>query len=78
MRKVSDKGMFDFKDDEIRPGTYDVELANAPGFHVEKLLAKGAKTAGQTIEIGGGGKRATGLHRHSRPGANQWSRAARR
>ncbi len=53
--KVSDKGMFDFKDDEIRPGTYDVELANAPGFHVKKLLAKGAKTAGQTIEIGGGG-----------------------
>ena len=52
---VSDKGMFDFKDDEIRPGAYDVELANAPGIHVKKLLAKGARTAGRTIEIGPGG-----------------------
>ena len=52
--EVSDKGMFDFKDDEIGPGTYDVELTNSPGFHVTKLIAKGAKTAGQTIEIAGG------------------------
>ncbi|HZM11370.1 MAG TPA: carboxypeptidase-like regulatory domain-containing protein [Candidatus Limnocylindrales bacterium] len=52
---VSDKGMFDFADEEIRPGTYDVELANAPGFQVKTLLAKGAKTSGRTLEIGGGG-----------------------
>ena len=53
--QVSDKGMFDFADEEIRPGTYDVRLANAPGFHVKTLLAKGAKTAGHTLEIRGGG-----------------------
>ncbi len=53
--RVSDKGLFDFKDDEIRPGIYDVELANAHGFQVEKLLAKGAKTRGRTIEIAAGG-----------------------
>ena len=52
---VSDKGLFDFKDDDIRPGTYDGELANAPGIHVKKLLAKGARTRGRTIEIGSGG-----------------------
>ena len=52
--EVSDKGFFDFKDNEIRPGTYDVELANAPGFQIRSLVAKGAKTAGRTIEIGSG------------------------
>ena len=41
--EVSDKGLFDFKDDEIRPGTYDVELANGSGFQVKSLLAKGAR-----------------------------------
>ena len=53
--EVSDKGFFDFKDNEIRPGTYDVELANAPGFQIRSLVTKGAKTAGRTLEIGGGG-----------------------
>jgi hypothetical protein len=52
--EVSDKGMFDFKDDEIRPGTYEVLLANAPGFQIKSIIAKGAKTVGQTIEISGG------------------------
>jgi len=53
--EVSDKGMFDFKDSEIRPGSYDVLLLNAPGFQVKGLLAKGARTVGQTLEISGGG-----------------------
>jgi 5-hydroxyisourate hydrolase-like protein (transthyretin family) len=52
--EISDKGFFDFKDSEIRPGTYDVELANAPEFKIKSLVAKGAKTAGRTIEIGSG------------------------
>jgi 5-hydroxyisourate hydrolase-like protein (transthyretin family) len=52
--EVSDKGFFDFKDSEIRPGTYDVELANAPGYQIKSLVAKGAKTAERTIEIGSG------------------------
>ncbi len=53
--QVSDKGMFDFADDEVRPGTYNVELANSPGFQIKKLIARGARTVGRTIEIGGGG-----------------------
>jgi 5-hydroxyisourate hydrolase-like protein (transthyretin family) len=55
MAEVSAKGLFDFKDNEIRPGTYDVQLGNAPGFQVKSLLAKGARAAGQTLEIGGSG-----------------------
>jgi 5-hydroxyisourate hydrolase-like protein (transthyretin family) len=52
--EVSDKGMFDFKDDEIRPGTYEVVLGNAPGFQVKSMIAKGAKAVGQSLEITGG------------------------
>lgn len=52
--EVSDKGLFDFKDDEVRPGRYEVVLSNAPGFQIKSMIAKGAKTVGQTIEISGG------------------------
>lgn len=52
--EVSNKGLFDFRDSEIRTGTYDVFLANAPGFQLKTLLAKGARTVGQTLEISGG------------------------
>lgn len=52
--EVSDKGLFDFKDDEVFPGRFEVVLSNAPGFQIKSLIAKGAKTVGQTIEISGG------------------------
>jgi hypothetical protein len=52
--EVNSKGTFDFGDAEIRPGTYDVVLNNAPGFQVKSLLAKGARVPGKTIEISGG------------------------
>jgi hypothetical protein len=52
--EVSNKGLFDFKDDEVRPGRYEVVLANAPGFQIKSMIAKGAKTVGQSIEISGG------------------------
>lgn len=52
--EVSDKGLFDFKDDEVRPGTYEVVLANAPGFQIKSMIAKGAKAVGQSLEITGG------------------------
>jgi 5-hydroxyisourate hydrolase-like protein (transthyretin family) len=52
--EVSDKGMFDFKDDEIRPGTYEIVLGNAPGFQIKSMIAKGAKAVGQSLEITGG------------------------
>jgi 5-hydroxyisourate hydrolase-like protein (transthyretin family) len=52
--EVTAKGTFDFSDTEIRPGTYDVVLSNAPGFQIKSLLAKGARVARQTLEISGG------------------------
>jgi protocatechuate 3,4-dioxygenase beta subunit len=52
--EVSPKGAFDFGDAEIRPGTYDVALNNAPGFQLKNLLAKGARVSGKTLEISGG------------------------
>ena len=52
--EVTAKGTFDFGDAEIRPGTYDVALNNAPGFQVKTLLAKGARVSGKTLEISGG------------------------
>ena len=52
--EVTAKGNFDFGDAEIRPGTYDVVLNNAPGFQVKSLLAKGARVPGKTIEISSG------------------------
>ena len=52
--EVTPRGSFDFGDAEIRPGTYDVVLNNAPGFQVKSLLAKGARVPGKTLEISGG------------------------
>src|ERR1019366_1623790 len=52
--EVTAKGTFDFSDTEIRPGTYDVMLNNAPDFQIKSLLAKGARVVGQTLEISGG------------------------
>ena len=52
--EVTAKGTFAFGDAEIRPGTYDVLLNNAPGFQVKSLLAKGARVPGKTLEISGG------------------------
>jgi hypothetical protein len=52
--EVSPKGAFDFGDADIRPGTYDVALNNAPGFQVKSLLAKGARVSGKTLEISAG------------------------
>jgi len=52
--EVTAKGTFDFGDSEIRPGTYEVVLNNAPGFQVKGLLAKGARVVGKTLEISGG------------------------
>lgn len=52
--EVSNKGLFDFKDTEIRPGTYDVFLDNAPGFQLKSMMAKGARATGQALEISGG------------------------
>lgn len=52
--EVSDKGLFDFKDSEIRPGTYDVQMGNGSGFQLKSMVAKGARTVGRTIEVSAG------------------------
>jgi 5-hydroxyisourate hydrolase-like protein (transthyretin family) len=49
--EVNAKGNFDFNDMEVRPGTYDIVLNNAPGFQIKSMLAKGARAVGQTLEI---------------------------
>jgi hypothetical protein len=51
--EVTAKGNFDFNEMEVRPGTYDVVLNNAPGVQIKSMLAKGARAVGQTLEISG-------------------------
>ena len=55
---IDEKGSFDFRSDDVRPGRYLVALENANGFFLYKLSATGAKVAGHTLEISG----ATGVH----------------
>jgi len=52
--EVNSRGNFDFSEMEIRPGSYDIALNNAPGFQIKSLLAKGAQVEGKTLEISGG------------------------
>ena len=50
---ISDKEQFDFSKDAVRPGRYNVLLANARGFFLSKLSATGAKIVGRTLDISG-------------------------
>jgi len=50
---LSNKGEFDFKSDDVRPGHYLVALDNASGFFLKQLSATGAKVQGRVIEISG-------------------------
>ena len=50
---ISDKGAFDFKSDDVRPGRYIVALDNADGFFLKQLTATGANLKGRVIEISG-------------------------
>ena len=52
---ITDKGEFDFRSDEVRPGRYVIALENLSGFFLQKLTATGAKVMGRTIEIGSTG-----------------------
>ena len=59
---ISEKGEFDFKADDIRPGRYVVALEGASGFFLQKLSVTGAKIVGRTLEISGAGSvRITGV-----------------
>jgi hypothetical protein len=52
---IADRGEFDFKSDDVRPGRYLVALENTSGFFLQKLTATGAKVIGRTLEIGSTG-----------------------
>ena len=59
---MSDKGEFNFKSDDVRPGRYLVAIDNANGFFLKQLAATGAKVTGRVIEINGAGSvRITGV-----------------
>ncbi|HUI83340.1 MAG TPA: carboxypeptidase-like regulatory domain-containing protein [Candidatus Binatia bacterium] len=49
---LSERGEFDLRSNNIRPGRYQLLLRNAGGFYLTKLSADGAKITGRTVDIG--------------------------
>ena len=48
---ISPDGQFAFRDDRLRPGSYEVMLGNAQGFGLQKMAVTGATVNGRTLEI---------------------------
>lgn len=48
---AANDGSFDGSSAQMSPGRYEVHLANAPGFYVKSVTAKGATASGTMIEI---------------------------
>ena len=73
---IDQRGEFDFKSDNVRPGRYAIGLEATGGYTLEKLAATGAKVAGRTIEIGNNANvRISGIATH---GAGQVTGTAMR
>ena len=51
---VSGKGLFGLKDNELRPGTYQVELHGAPDWILTRIVAQNAKVEGSQITLTAG------------------------
>ena len=49
--RVSDKGLFGLKDNELRPGTYQVALYGAPDWILTRMVAQNAKVQGSQITL---------------------------
>jgi hypothetical protein len=49
---INQRGEFDFRSDNVRPGRYQIGLEAAGGYSLVKLAATGAKVSGRTIEVG--------------------------
>jgi 5-hydroxyisourate hydrolase-like protein (transthyretin family) len=49
---INQRGEFDFRSDNVRPGRYQIGLETAGGYSLVKLAATGAKVSGRTIEVG--------------------------
>jgi 5-hydroxyisourate hydrolase-like protein (transthyretin family) len=73
---INQRGEFDFRSDNVRPGRYLIGLEAAGGYSLVKLAATGAKVSGRTIEIGNSAAvRISGIATH---GAAQVTGAALR
>ncbi len=49
---INQRGEFDFKSDNVRPGRYLIGLEASGGYSLVRLAATGAKVSGRTIEVG--------------------------
>ena len=52
--KVSEKGLFGLKDNEIRPGRYEAVLYGAPDWIITKIAAQNAKVEGTDVTLAPG------------------------
>jgi hypothetical protein len=49
--QVSDKGLFGLKDNDVRPGTYDLHLYGGPDWFITRLVAQNAKVQETQITV---------------------------
>ncbi|MFZ0704379.1 MAG: carboxypeptidase regulatory-like domain-containing protein [Candidatus Korobacteraceae bacterium] len=52
--RVSDKGLFGLKDNELRPGTYQAELYGPQDWVLTRIVAENAKVQGSQITVSAG------------------------
>lgn len=52
--RISDKGLFGLKDNELRPGTYQAVLYGAPEWILTRIVAQNAKVQGTQITLTAG------------------------
>ena len=52
--RISDKGLFGLKDNELRPGTYQVVLYGAPDWILTRIVAQNARVQGSQITLTAG------------------------
>jgi len=53
---VSKEGKNEFQIADVKPGSYNVFLGNAPGYYIDKVQAVGATVSGNTMTIGSAGQ----------------------
>jgi hypothetical protein len=51
--QINEKGQFDFREQAVRPGTYEVSILNLPNVAVTGLAANGAKVIGDRVTFAG-------------------------
>jgi protocatechuate 3,4-dioxygenase beta subunit len=49
---ISKEGKNEFQIAEVKPGSYNMLLGNAPGFYIDKMQAAGATVSGNDVAIG--------------------------